>query len=126
MPDWFIALNGNNIDDFSYQLTSIGKKNDLWIEEEINAQGEFIIGGEKDLKVSYIIMGTRHDIYAEENQMEVEVEKESVGKKGEYMYPQYYAPKDKKVISNNNELWLEQGIELEVQQSVLSKANIIK
>ena len=125
MPDWFVALNGDNPDDFSYQLTSIGGKNDLWVEDEMK-KGELVIAGENDLKVGFIITAVRHDPYAEENRIQVEVEKKSVGKEGQYMYPQHYTPKNKKVVVDNKEIWMDEDLELEKPQTILAKANIIK
>ena len=72
MPDWFIPLNGTNKDDYSYILTSIGQKNDLWVFKEMDEEGKVIFHGEKDGKFSYMITAVRHDKYAEENRIEVE------------------------------------------------------
>ena len=75
LPDWFIPLNGDNKDDYSYQLTSIGQQNDLWVKEEIDDDGNVVFAGEKDGKFSYIITAIRHDEYAENHRIQVEVEK---------------------------------------------------
>jgi len=76
MPDWFSPLNGEIKDDYSYQLTSIGQQNNLWVKEEM-INGKVIFAGEKDGKFSYIITAIRHDKYAEENRIKVEEEKDA-------------------------------------------------
>lgn len=75
MPDWFIPLNGKDKNDYSYQLTSIGQQNDLWVKKEMDEDGEIIFAGEKDGKFSYIITAIRHDEYAENHRIEVEIKK---------------------------------------------------
>jgi hypothetical protein len=75
MPDWFIPLNGTDPDDYSYQLTSIGQKNNLWVKQEMNDKGEMVFAGEKDGKFSYMITAVRHDEYAENNRIQVEEDK---------------------------------------------------
>jgi hypothetical protein len=82
MPDWFSSLNGEIQDDYSYQLTSIGQQNDLWVKEEMS-NGKVTFAGEKDGKFSYIITAIRHDDYAKKNRIQVELEKDSE-KKQEY------------------------------------------
>ena len=72
MPDWFTPLNGKNKDDYSYSLTSIGNKNDLWVKEEIE-DGKVVFAGNNDGKFSYVIYAIRHDKHAENNRMKVEV-----------------------------------------------------
>lgn len=86
MPNWFIALNGNNKDDYSYNLTSIGKYNTMWVEKEMNDNGEVIFAAEKDGKFSYIIYAVRHDPYAENHRIKIEEKKD----KKYYLYPEYY------------------------------------
>jgi len=72
MPSWFTPLNGDNKDDYSYSLTSIGGKNDLWVEKEMN-NGKVVFAGTNDKKFSYVIYAVRHDKHAEKNRMKVEV-----------------------------------------------------
>lgn len=74
MPDWFTPLNGTKTDDYSYQVTSIGKKNNIWVMEEMT-DGKVLFAGDEDGKFSYLITAIRHDKYAEENRIEVELEK---------------------------------------------------
>lgn len=75
MPDWFILLNGKNQDEFTYQLTSIGQINDLFVSQEMNDKGEVIFAGKKDGKFSYMITAIRHDKWAENNRVQVETKK---------------------------------------------------
>ena len=82
MPDWFSPLNGEIRNDYSYQLTSIGQQNDLWVKTEMK-NGIVVFAGEKDGKFSYIITAVRHDDYAENNRILVELEKD-VEKKQQY------------------------------------------
>lgn len=75
MPNWFIPLNGKNDDDFTFQLTSLGQQNDLWVKEKMNEKGEVIFAGEKDGKFSYMITAIRHDKWAENHRVKVESKK---------------------------------------------------
>lgn len=74
MPDWFTPLNGTKTNDYSYQVTSIGKKNNIWVMKEMT-DGKVIFAGESDGKFSYLITAIRHDKYAEENRIAIELEK---------------------------------------------------
>jgi len=74
MPNWFIPLNGDNKKDFTYQLTSIGKINNLFIKKEMNKKGIVTFAG-KDGRFSYIITAIRHDRYAIKNRVQVESKK---------------------------------------------------
>lgn len=82
MPSWFEALN----QDFSYQLTPIGKPAPgLYIAEEI-ARGQFkIAGGTRGARVSWLVTGVRHDAYAKAHPLVVERDKEAG--RGKYLYP---------------------------------------
>lgn len=83
LPHWMTALNGN----FRYQLTVVGKtfsKAIVW--EEINKNGQFTIKTEEpDIQVSWQVSGIRQDVYAKENPLQVEVEKEAA-MKGQLIY----------------------------------------
>ena len=79
MPNWFVALNGNNPDDYDYQITSIGQLNYLWVKKEMN-NGIIIFGGKKDGKFSYMISAIRHDVWAENNRVKVELKKDNLNK----------------------------------------------
>ncbi|HMS56901.1 MAG TPA: hypothetical protein PKA27_16030 [Fimbriimonadaceae bacterium] len=85
MPDWFEALNR----EFRYQLTSIGGPGrDLYVASELK-DGKFsIAGGQPGLKVSWQVTGIRHDPYAEQHPIEVEVDKGE--RRGRYISPESY------------------------------------
>ena len=72
LPNWFDALNT----DFRYQLTAIGTSApSLFIKDEIK-NGRFrIAGGHSGLKVSWQVTGVRHDTYALEHPLQVEIDK---------------------------------------------------
>jgi hypothetical protein len=71
LPDWFEALN----QDFRYQLTSIGEYAPVYIAAEVSGNQFRIAGGRAGLKVSWQVTGTRHDAYANEHRIPLEVEK---------------------------------------------------
>ena len=91
MPSWFVALNGETSSDYSYHLTSVGGQNDLWVDTEMNSDGEVIFGGTRDMSFDYLITATRRDPWAEDKRVEVEITKESVGMSGKYIYPEHYS-----------------------------------
>ena len=81
-PDYFEALNI----EYRYQLTPIGASApDLFISKEIENNKFKISGGKVGLKVSWQVTGVRNDVYARENRIIPEVEKEIQGK---YLYPE--------------------------------------
>lgn len=71
LPAWFEALNK----DFRYQLTCIGGWAQVYIAEEIKNNKFKIAGGRKGLKVSWLVTGIRHDKWANENRIQVEMYK---------------------------------------------------
>jgi hypothetical protein len=74
LPDWFQALNTN----FRYQLTPIGAPGpNLFISQEVENNRFKISGGEKGMKVSWQVVGTRKDKFALENPLQIETFKES-------------------------------------------------
>ncbi len=86
LPDYFESLNR----DFRYQLTAIGAPGpDLYIAKEIVGNQFTIAGGEPDMKVSWQVTGIRQDAWAENNRIQVEVEKEGE-ERGTYLYPELY------------------------------------
>jgi hypothetical protein len=86
LPDWFEALNR----DFRYQLTAIGAPApSLYIAEEISQHRFKIAGGQPGMKVSWQVMGTRHDAFAEKNRIPVE-EWKSAAERGKYLHPAAY------------------------------------
>ena len=86
MEDWFQPLNR----DFRYQLTAIGAPGpNLYIADKINNNQFKIAGGAPGMEVSWQVTGIRQDPYAEQNRIEVEVEKPSEFR-GYYLHPEAY------------------------------------
>jgi len=72
LPNWFEALNR----DFRYQLTPIGAPGpNLYIAQEVIGNTFRIAGGGPGTKVSWQVTGIRHDPYANENRIQIEVDK---------------------------------------------------
>ncbi len=90
MPDYFEALN----EDFRYQLTPIGAPGpNLYIAQEITDNTFEIAGGAPNSKVSWQVTGIRHDPYADQNRIQVEVEKPA-DEQGKYLHPELYGQPD--------------------------------
>lgn len=86
MDDWFQPLNR----DFRYQLTAIGAPGpNLYIAEKIANNRFKIAGGTPGTEVSWQVTGIRKDPYANQNRIQVEVEK-ALEKKGTYLHPEAY------------------------------------
>jgi hypothetical protein len=86
LPDWFEAVNCN----FRYQLTPIGAPGpNLYIAQKIQDGCFAIAGGVPGTEVSWVVMGTRRDPYAEAHPFEVEVEKPE-NERGSYLHPELY------------------------------------
>ena len=83
LPDWFEALNK----DFRYQLTCIGGFAQVYISQEISDNQFKIAGGNPDMKVSWMVTGIRHDVYAEDHRIQVEQFKNEK-ERGKYLYPE--------------------------------------
>lgn len=82
LPGYFNALNK----DFRYQLTCIGSFAQAIVKEEIKGNYFVIQTSEPGVKVSWQVTGVRRDNYANENRVQVEVEK-SASEKGTLLYP---------------------------------------
>ncbi len=82
LPAWFEALNR----DFRYQLTPLGSWSACWIGEKIRGN-RFLIRGGPGAEVSWQVTGIRHDRWAEQNRIEVEVEKPEA-ERGTYLHPE--------------------------------------
>ncbi len=83
LPDWFEPLNKN----FRYQLSPIGTPGpNLFIAEKISSNSFKIAGGEAGMKVSWQVTGVRQDVYANNNRLQVVVDK-SIQERGKYLYP---------------------------------------
>lgn len=82
MPEWFEALNM----DFRYQLTAIGRPAPrVYVSREIRGNKFKIAGGPANGKISWQVTGIRHDTWANENRIKVEVDKEP-SMRGKLMY----------------------------------------
>jgi hypothetical protein len=86
LPTWFEALNK----DFRYQLTAIGAPGpNLYIAQEISGNHFIIAGGKSGMKVSWQVTAVRHDPFAENAPIQVEVEKPGQ-ERGKYLHPEEY------------------------------------
>lgn len=85
LPDYFESLNM----EFRYQLTCIGGFAQVYIADEIKDNTFTIAGGAPNMKVSWQVTGVRHDPYAKENRLKVEVDK-AEKHKGYYLHPEVY------------------------------------
>jgi hypothetical protein len=83
LPSYFEALNR----DFRYQLTCIGAFAPVYIAVEVQNNSFRIAGGTPGLRVSWQVTGIRHDAYAEQYRMEVEVDK-APEERGTYLHPE--------------------------------------
>ena len=93
LPDWFDVLNK----DFRYQLTCIGGFAPVYIAEKISGNSFKIAGGTSGMEISWQITGIRQDPYANQNRIQVEVEK-SEKEKGHYLhYKEYNQPIEKSI-----------------------------
>jgi hypothetical protein len=85
LPAWFESLNR----DFRYQLTCLGRFCQVYIAEEIANSRFKIAGGERGLKVSWMVTGIRRDPWAEANRLKVEDHKPA-RERGYYLHPFLY------------------------------------
>jgi hypothetical protein len=68
LPEWVAALAG----DFRYQLTCIGGRSDVYVSEEARDNAFSIAGGSAGQRVSWLVLGVRHDPWALANELVVE------------------------------------------------------
>lgn len=85
LPAYFDALNK----DFRYQLTTIGKKADAWIAEELVGNTFKISTDQPNTKVSWQVTGVRQDAFANANRVIPEMEKKGE-EKGKYLHPEAF------------------------------------
>jgi hypothetical protein len=93
LPDWFESLNR----DFRYQLTCLGRFCQVYIAEEITKNRFKIAGGERGLKVSWMVTGIRRDPWAEANRLKVEDHKPA-RERGHYLHPSLHDHGDDKGV----------------------------
>ncbi len=85
LPNWFEALNK----DFRYQLTVIGQFAQAIVSAKI-AGNQFSIKTDKpNVEVSWQVTGIRKDVYAEQNRIQVEIDKNE-RERGKYVSPESY------------------------------------
>lgn len=85
LPAYFDALNI----EFRYQLTVIGEFAQAIIKEEISGNQFTIQTDIPNVKVSWQVTGIRNDAWAQENRIEVEVDKPA-HEKGLYLHPELF------------------------------------
>ena len=94
MPDYFLALNGNNKEDYSFGITPLnGLCGGYYVDNgKIAASGEFTVNTEKECEFSYVVYAVRNDKFALKNPVIVEEEKgnNTQWDKGEYVHPELY------------------------------------
>lgn len=95
LPSYFDAININ----FSYNLTAIGSKADLFVKSEISNRQFEIAGGKPGQKVSWVVYADRNDPYIQQNPSvkENEVQK-SDGWDGKYLQPQLFGASEEQGI----------------------------
>jgi hypothetical protein len=94
LPDWFQALNRS----FRYQLTPIGAPApNLYVAEEISNNRFRIAGGPAGLTVSWMVTGVRHDAWAEQHRIPVEVEK-APAERGLYIHPELFGQPEERNV----------------------------
>jgi hypothetical protein len=82
LPAWFEALNRG----FRYQLTPIGAYAPVYIAQEISKNRFQIAGGKSHQRISWLVTGIRHDVWAEKNPVVVEEDKDPA-ELGKFLYP---------------------------------------
>lgn len=93
LPDYFEALN----QDFQYQLTVVGQFAQAIIAKEIQ-ENRFTIKTDKpNVKVSWQVMGTRHDALASYHPMIVEQDKPH-RERGLFLFPELHGQPEQKRV----------------------------
>ncbi len=85
LADYVMAINT----DFTYNLTSIGQHMPVFIENEVNNDGQFTIGGGvAGEKVAWVVYGMRNDAYMQANPEKLNIESDKpAGMAGKYLDP---------------------------------------
>lgn len=94
LPSYFDDINA----DVTYQLTAIGSRQQPFVLEEVT-NNKFVVGGEPNTKVSWMIVAKRNDAYIQQNPAVAldEVEKQERFK-GKYLMPSLYNQPEEKAI----------------------------
>jgi hypothetical protein len=93
LPDYFEAVNK----DYRYQLTPVGQFAQAIVSSEIKDNRFTIKTDKPNVKVSWQVTGIRKDVYAEQNRIQVEVDK-SQQDKGKYLHPREWGQPVTKAI----------------------------
>jgi hypothetical protein len=94
MPAYFEALNR----DFRYQLTVIGQFAQAIVGQKIKGNHFRIMTSAPNVEVSWQVTGVRQDAFANQNRIEVEVEK-AENERGFYLHPEaFHQPAEKNVL----------------------------
>ncbi len=91
LPAYYEALNTNA----QYFLSSLdAPSSGLYVKERVRDNVFVIAGGNAGQEVSWMVTGVRHDPYILANPIIPEVEKgpDRIVDKGEYLFPDFYAP----------------------------------
>ena len=97
LPHYFDALNM----EFRYQLTVIGDFAQAIVAEKIN-NNQFVVRTDKpNIEVSWQVTGVRKDPWAEQNRIQVEVDKEPENR-GKYITPEVYGESEAKRINGGS------------------------
>ena len=83
LPEWFEALNR----DFRYQLTVVGQFAQAIVSKKVEQNRFEIRTNLPRVEVSWQVTGIRHDAWAEQNRIPVELEK-TKAERGKYLHPQ--------------------------------------
>jgi hypothetical protein len=95
LPGWFQALN----QDFRYELTPIGQFAQAIVATEVENNQFTIKTSKPNVKVSWQITDTRHDVWANSHRIPVEVDKPE-DERGYYIHPELYGqPADRSIIA---------------------------
>jgi len=81
MPDWFVALNGGNADNYSFSVTPLnGFCGQYYVDNsEVASKGRFTVVTERDCEFSWVVYAVRHDAFALKNPVVVEQSKQDAG-----------------------------------------------
>lgn len=101
LPNYFEAINTN----FSYNLTSIGSKSEVFIKEEIQNNKFKIAGGLPNQKISWQVYAERNDAYLQQfpEKRAVEINKDA-NDSGKYLMPALFNQPKEKGIHHQNDL----------------------
>lgn len=98
LPNWFSYLNR----DVRYLLTPIGAPApNLHIAEKIKGNRFKIAGGQPGTEVSWQVTGIRQDAYANDNRIQIEVEKPE-DERGTFLYPKGFAQPAEKALDRKS------------------------